>query len=155
MEVFEVPGFKIIWFPFENEGFPTKKNEAWKYTSLNKILKEDYKIRKFFENDWGTLYNKAGVSKVEIKRKVNQLELLIHAARPKAIAGTADEESTFSTLRAQIKKLTNKCTKICQKNQTAQRKLTLTSSHDSFASLSYPIQHCESFIILLFCFLLL
>ena len=29
---------------FENEGFPTKKNEAWKYTSLNKILKEDYSI---------------------------------------------------------------------------------------------------------------
>ena len=32
---------------------------------------------------------------------------MIHAARPKAIAGTSDEESTFSTLRAQIKKLTN------------------------------------------------
>ena len=29
---------------FENTGFPTKKNEAWKYTSLNKILREDYSI---------------------------------------------------------------------------------------------------------------
>lgn len=29
---------------FETEGFPTKKEEAWKYTSLNKILKEDYSI---------------------------------------------------------------------------------------------------------------
>jgi Fe-S cluster assembly protein SufD len=29
---------------FENSGFPTKKNEAWKYTSLNKILKEDYSL---------------------------------------------------------------------------------------------------------------
>lgn len=29
---------------FENTGFPSKKNEAWKYTSLNKILKEDYSI---------------------------------------------------------------------------------------------------------------
>ncbi len=27
---------------FEDKGFPTKKEEAWKYTSLNKILKEDY-----------------------------------------------------------------------------------------------------------------
>lgn len=29
---------------FEEKGFPTKKEEAWKYTSLNKILKEDYSI---------------------------------------------------------------------------------------------------------------
>ncbi|WP_353779154.1 Fe-S cluster assembly protein SufD [Winogradskyella sp. 3972H.M.0a.05] len=29
---------------FEDEGFPTKKQEAWKYTSLNKILKEDYSV---------------------------------------------------------------------------------------------------------------
>ena len=35
---------------FENEGFPTKKNEAWKYTSLNKILKEDYSIFPKAEN---------------------------------------------------------------------------------------------------------
>ncbi len=35
---------------FENEGFPTKKNEAWKYTSLNKILKENYSIFPKTEN---------------------------------------------------------------------------------------------------------
>ncbi|WP_121666866.1 Fe-S cluster assembly protein SufD [Mesonia aquimarina] len=29
---------------FESKGFPTKKEEAWKYTSLNSILKEDYSI---------------------------------------------------------------------------------------------------------------
>ena len=29
---------------FESTGFPTKKLEAWKYTSLNSILKEDYSI---------------------------------------------------------------------------------------------------------------
>ncbi len=29
---------------FENQGFPSKKEEAWKYTSLNKIVKEDYSI---------------------------------------------------------------------------------------------------------------
>lgn len=29
---------------FEEKGFPTKKLEAWKYTSLNSILKEDYCI---------------------------------------------------------------------------------------------------------------
>ena len=29
---------------FEAEGFPTKKKEAWKYTSLNSIIKEDYSL---------------------------------------------------------------------------------------------------------------
>ena len=29
---------------FEAMGFPTKKQEAWKYTSLNKVLKEDYTV---------------------------------------------------------------------------------------------------------------
>lgn len=29
---------------FETQGFPNKKQEAWKYTSLNKILKHDYSV---------------------------------------------------------------------------------------------------------------
>lgn len=29
---------------FEEKGFPTKKEEAWKYTSLNSILKHDYSV---------------------------------------------------------------------------------------------------------------
>ncbi len=29
---------------FENDGFPTKKDEAWKYTSLNSLLKNDYSV---------------------------------------------------------------------------------------------------------------
>lgn len=29
---------------FENKGFPTKKEEAWKYTSLNAVLANDYNI---------------------------------------------------------------------------------------------------------------
>jgi len=29
---------------FEDKGFPTKKDEAWKYTSLNNILKHDYSV---------------------------------------------------------------------------------------------------------------
>ena len=32
--------FKI----FEDEGFPTKKQESWKYTSLNSLLKTDYSV---------------------------------------------------------------------------------------------------------------
>ena len=29
---------------FEDKGFPTKKDEAWKYTSLNAILKKDFSV---------------------------------------------------------------------------------------------------------------
>ncbi|MEJ2112662.1 MAG: SufD family Fe-S cluster assembly protein [Flavobacteriaceae bacterium] len=29
---------------FEEKGFPTKKEEAWKYTSLNKVLKHNYSV---------------------------------------------------------------------------------------------------------------
>ena len=35
---------------FENKGFPTKKEEAWKYTSLNAILKNDYSVFPKHEN---------------------------------------------------------------------------------------------------------
>ena len=35
---------------FEELGFPSKKLEAWKYTSLNSILKEDYSIFPSHEN---------------------------------------------------------------------------------------------------------
>ncbi len=36
---------------FETNGFPSKKDEAWKYTSLNKILKQDYSVFPKHEND--------------------------------------------------------------------------------------------------------
>ncbi len=29
---------------FENKGFPSKKEEAWKYTSLNKVIKNDFSV---------------------------------------------------------------------------------------------------------------
>ncbi len=35
---------------FENQGFPSKKEEAWKYTSLNAILKNDFSVFPKHEN---------------------------------------------------------------------------------------------------------
>ena len=35
---------------FEDEGFPTKKNEDWKYTTLNKVIKEDFSVFANTEN---------------------------------------------------------------------------------------------------------
>ena len=41
---------------FEHKGFPTKKEEAWKYTSLNSILKNDYSVfpKQEFLDMWGS-----------------------------------------------------------------------------------------------------
>ncbi|MBO6879422.1 MULTISPECIES: Fe-S cluster assembly protein SufD [Winogradskyella] len=36
---------------FETEGFPTKRQEAWKYTSLNSVLKHDYSVFPKQENE--------------------------------------------------------------------------------------------------------
>ncbi|HMR14926.1 MAG: Fe-S cluster assembly protein SufD [Confluentibacter sp.] len=36
---------------FEEKGFPTKKEEAWKYTSLNSVLKHDYSVFPTQENN--------------------------------------------------------------------------------------------------------
>ncbi len=36
---------------FENKGFPTKKEEAWRYTSLNSILKNDFSVFPKKENN--------------------------------------------------------------------------------------------------------
>ena len=35
---------------FENKGFPSKKDEAWKYTSLNAVLKNDFTVFPKHEN---------------------------------------------------------------------------------------------------------
>ncbi|WP_159801480.1 Fe-S cluster assembly protein SufD [Flavobacterium sp. MK4S-17] len=38
---------------FENKGFPTKKEEAWKYTSLNSVLKNDFSVFPKHDNALG------------------------------------------------------------------------------------------------------
>ena len=58
------------------------------YGVYSEILQEDYKIRTFFAKEFKFIYSKSGISKLEIRRKVNQLELIIHAARPKALAAS-------------------------------------------------------------------
>ena len=45
------------------------------YGAYSEVLKEDYKLRTFFEKEFETVYSKAGITKLEILRKVNQLEL--------------------------------------------------------------------------------
>jgi small subunit ribosomal protein S3 len=89
-------------------------NSTWfaNYGAFSEVLKEDYKIRQFFEKEFSAIYEKAGIAKLEIKRKVNQLELLIYAARPKSIASASDDEGTILNLKTAIKKLLNESKQI-------------------------------------------
>lgn len=75
--------------------------------AFSEVLREDFQIRQFFEKEFATLYNKAGISKLEIRRKVNQLELRIYAARPKSIASESGDEGTIINLKAALKKYLN------------------------------------------------
>ena len=75
------------------------------YGVYGNVLKEDYKIREFFEKKFESIYSKAGITKLEIQRKINQLELIIHAARPKAIALDTDKDKFITSLKDSIKTL--------------------------------------------------
>ena len=77
------------------------------YGVYSDVLKEDYKIREFFEKKFESVYSKAGITKLEIQRKINQLELTIHAARPKAIALDSEKDSLVQDLKNSIKALVN------------------------------------------------
>jgi small subunit ribosomal protein S3 len=49
------------------------------------LLQEDYKIRQFIEKD--KTLETAGISKVRIERKADQIEVEIHTARPGVVVG--------------------------------------------------------------------
>jgi len=72
-------------------GITKQFNANWyaNYRTFSAVLKEDYRIRKLFEKKIeqkkeSPFYGKAGIVRLEIQRKINQLELIIHATRPKA-----------------------------------------------------------------------
>ena len=90
-------------------GINKKHSATWfaNYGAYSEVLKEDYKIRKFFEKEFESVYSKAGIAKLEIQRKVNQLELVIHAARPKAITADTENSSLITNLKDNLTSLVN------------------------------------------------
>jgi small subunit ribosomal protein S3 len=90
-------------------GFRTGINQphasTWfaNYGAYSQVLNEDYLIRQFFEKEFAPIYGKAGITKLEIHRKVNQLELLVHAARPKAIAVDKEQNNLILKLKETLK----------------------------------------------------
>jgi len=86
-------------------GINKAHNATWfaNYGAYSEILKEDYQIRTFFEKKFEGIYSKAGIVKLEIQRKVNQLELIVHAARPKAITSEVDQNNLITSLKDDLK----------------------------------------------------
>lgn len=75
------------------------------YNAYNEILKEDDKIRKLFQKQTERIYGNAGITKLEIQRKVNQLELVVHAARPIVIVREVEQNDLIVKLRSKLKTL--------------------------------------------------
>ena len=95
-------------------GVNKSHNALWfaNYGAYSEVLKEDYKIRKLFEKNFSLVYGKAGIAKLEIQRKVNQLELIIHAARPKAIATETDQTNLLVQFKDNLTTLVGNSKKI-------------------------------------------
>jgi small subunit ribosomal protein S3 len=94
-------------------GFRTGINKShastWfaNYGAYSQVLKEDFEIRKLFEKEFEAIYNKAGITKLEILRQINQLELRVYAARPKAITSDNEKQSLVSELKEKLSTLVN------------------------------------------------
>jgi len=115
-------------------GINKKHSSTWfaNYGAYSEVLKEDYKIRTFFEKEFETVYSKAGITKLEILRKVNQLEIIVHAARPKAIAGENEQDITISNFRDSLKTLVGNSKqiriKVCQITKSENESLLVARS---------------------------
>ena len=85
-------------------GVNKKHSSTWfaNFNVYGDVLKEDYEIRNFFEKKFEDVYGKAGITKLEIQRKINQLELIIHAARPKAIAADQENDNLVTSLKSSL-----------------------------------------------------
>ena len=89
-------------------GITESHKSSW-FSSMNKYpqnLEEDYKIRSHIE----TSLSKASISVVKIDRKLDQIEINIHTARPGVILGKMG--NGIDILREQINKKLNNSNKI-------------------------------------------
>ena len=109
-------GFRLrITQDHRSSWFADKKN----YPS---ILEEDYKIRTHISKDLGS----AGISKIEINRKSDQIELEIHTSRPGIIVGRSGSG---------IEKLKEDLTKIVATDSKIRINVTELKNMDADANL--------------------
>nr|YP_009315184.1 Ribosomal protein S3 [Titanophycus setchellii]SCW23639.1 Ribosomal protein S3 [Titanophycus setchellii] len=85
-------------------GITQKHLSGWfaKPKSYPELLEEDFKIREHIEKQ----LNNASLSKVEVDRKVNQIEIKIYTARPGIVLGRF--ATGIENLRDELQNITNK-----------------------------------------------
>ncbi len=105
-------------------GITQKHRSSWFETKENypTILEEDYKIRKHIESNLSS----AGISKIEIHRKSDQIELEIHTSRPGIIVGRSG---------LGIEKLKEDLSKVLHNNKHLRINVSELAKADSDASL--------------------
>ena len=82
------------------------------YSNYGQTLKEDYLIRQCLKTKWGSLYSKSGITKLQINRKVNKIELLVYATRPKTLSTSQGNQLSFSELKSEVLKFLPKSKQI-------------------------------------------
>jgi small subunit ribosomal protein S3 len=88
-------GFRVgVIYDWDSRWF-TRKNFA-------ELLLEDWKIREFIKDN---LY-RAGIPRIEIERKPQEISIIVHAARPGMVIGRGGKG--IEALRKDIEKLTGK-----------------------------------------------
>ena len=114
---------------FENKGFPTKKEEAWKYTSLNAILKNDFSVFPKHEN---------AIEFKDVKKyflhEVDTYKLVfIDGKFSSFLSSTTHEGIDVCLLSSVLTKPKYKPTLETYFNQIAKKDETLTSLNTAFA----------------------
>jgi small subunit ribosomal protein S3 len=93
-------------------GFRLKINRDWdarwyaKGSQFRELLQEDFAIRRYIKKEG----EKAGVSRIEIERNSNQLQITIHTARPGILIGRKGD--AVKKMKQGLQEMTGKTAKV-------------------------------------------
>jgi Fe-S cluster assembly protein SufD len=115
---------------FENKGFPTKKEEAWKYTSLNAILKNDFSV---FPNTENTIEYR-DVKKYFLHEIDTYKVVFIDGVFSSNLSSTTHEGIDVCLMSSALNKPKYKMVIDTYFNQIASKDESLTSLNTAFAN---------------------
>ncbi|WP_338408384.1 Fe-S cluster assembly protein SufD [uncultured Flavobacterium sp.] len=115
---------------FENKGFPTKKEESWKYTSLNAILKNDFTV--FPKNENTVEF--ADVKKYFIHEIDTYKIVFIDGIFNSFLSSTTHEEIDVCLMSSALNKPKYKMVIDNYFNKIANKEESLTSLNTAFAN---------------------
>ena len=115
---------------FETKGFPTKKEEAWKYTSLNAILKNDFTVFPKQENT----VQYSDVKKYFLHEVDTYKVVFIDGVFSSHLSATTHEGIDVCLLSSALTKPKYKTVIDAYFNQVVNKEETLTSLNTAFAN---------------------